>query len=91
MFLGLCPACSDKLNYRVKKREIKRLSRSKIKKVKQRKCDEETPIAKEDEEAGPSRNADQVEKEDTLWAHPQETIEKTREEEFEEYLEDLLF
>ncbi|XP_063826728.1 protein FRA10AC1 homolog isoform X2 [Ostrinia nubilalis] len=95
----LCPECSDKLNYRSKKREVKRLKKKKKTKSKKNQAVEDTsgdenPRTPEGEppgEATTSQTVAETESADSLWKKaPQEPEEKTREEEFEEYLEDLL-
>ncbi|XP_013193558.1 protein FRA10AC1 homolog isoform X2 [Amyelois transitella] len=101
--LRLCPECSDKLNYRSKKREIKRLKKS-HKKRKRGKCSEQPDEEDEQSHSPHTPEPEQISEEEpstsksvkdtsaeSLWKKaPQETEEKTREEEFEEYLEDLL-
>ncbi|XP_041979725.1 protein FRA10AC1 homolog isoform X2 [Aricia agestis] len=94
--LRLCPECSAKLNYKSKKREVKRLKRSGKRKKKHR----EEPVAEEndteeapqlDEEPTTSTQLASEENPDSLWKKGvPETEEKSREEEFEDYLEDLL-
>ncbi|XP_072932688.1 protein FRA10AC1 homolog [Epargyreus clarus] len=99
--LRLCPECSDKLNYRSKKREVKRLKKSEKKKKKNKNKDHseesdsndvtETDRIPDEEPSTSSTVAMETVEEDSLWKKGvQETEEKTREEEFEEYLEDLL-
>ncbi|XP_053604833.1 protein FRA10AC1 homolog isoform X2 [Plodia interpunctella] len=101
--LRLCPECSKKLNYRSKKREIKRLKKGQKKrkrdKSRQKSDDEEgrfsphTPEPEDLEPEAETSTSKSVEdtNADSLWKKaPQDTEEKTREEEFEEYLEDLL-
>ncbi|XP_075975115.1 protein FRA10AC1 homolog isoform X2 [Anticarsia gemmatalis] len=98
--LRLCPECSDKLNYKSKKREIKRLKKSQKKKKKSKKVtdeedDEETATEPTESTVEPSTSAEIVPTEniaeESLWKKSvPETEEKSREEEFEEYLEDLL-
>ncbi|KAL0880142.1 hypothetical protein ABMA27_002617 [Loxostege sticticalis] len=98
----LCPECSDKLNYRSKKREVKRLKKKKKTKHKDKQVVENesegesprTPEGEPPEEIEPSTSqtvADEAQAADSLWKKaPLEPEEKTREEEFEEYLDDLL-
>ncbi|KPJ19835.1 Protein FRA10AC1-like [Papilio machaon] len=99
--LRLCPECSEKLNYKSKKREVKRLKKSQKKRKKKGKCNDETDMISGDEctecldnPPEPSTSKEPVqpeEKDESLWKKGvQEVEEKTREEEFEEYLEDLL-
>ncbi|CAK1585378.1 unnamed protein product [Parnassius mnemosyne] len=99
--LRLCPDCSEKLNYKSKKREVKRLKKNQ--KKKKRKDKTSSDVVTSDEECQPdlenqpepstSQEAleTEVDKAESLWKKGvQEVEEKTREEEFEEYLEDLL-
>ncbi|XP_028033676.1 protein FRA10AC1 homolog isoform X2 [Bombyx mandarina] len=99
--LRLCPDCSAKLNYKSKKREVKRLKKSQRKKKHKNESsgDEsdcegpKTPPL--DVPAEPSTSKGQMQAsediEESLWKKGvQETEEKSREEEFEEYLEELL-
>ncbi|CAG9787784.1 unnamed protein product [Diatraea saccharalis] len=102
--LRLCQKCSDKLNYRSKKREIKRLKKKGRSKKRSKDRDNnveaspefETPennviMSEEPSTSSSSNMAAGTDEETSLWKKvPQETEEKTREEEFEEYLEDLL-
>lgn len=107
--IGLCPDCSDKLNYHSKKREIKRLKKN----TKHNKHNgnprsispsvQSTSSRINDEgesSAGtiPSDNAMQTagsdaaqqQLEQIFWAKTTNEEEKTREEEFDEFLADLL-
>ncbi|XP_050679129.1 protein FRA10AC1 homolog isoform X2 [Leptidea sinapis] len=103
--LRLCPECSMKLNYRSKKREIKRLKKGNKKKKKNSDEEghdndvetEENLEAERIEEniIEPSTSSIQTELTDetdsNLWKQgAPETEEKSRDEEFEDYLEDLL-
>ncbi|XP_035893222.1 protein FRA10AC1 homolog isoform X2 [Anopheles stephensi] len=113
--LRLCPTCSDKLNYRSKKREIKRLKKRdrKAKPASGKRICDEAPttssgakaIAEDNMtgEASHSTETDHIseveeEKEGSSvpevvegsWSKGNEVEEKTREEEFDEFLEDLL-
>ncbi|XP_033359572.1 protein FRA10AC1 [Bombus vosnesenskii] len=99
--LRLCPECSIRLNYRSQKREAK-----KHKTLKRLGTNTETPSSmpststvpiKIEEDEGTSnvgKSIDDTEKdedESKIWKEkPIENLEKTREEEFEEYLADLL-
>ncbi|XP_003484854.1 protein FRA10AC1 [Bombus impatiens] len=99
--LRLCPECSIRLNYRSQKREAK-----KHKTLKRLGTNTETPSSmpststvpiKIEEDKGTSnvgKSIDDTEKdedESKIWKEkPIENLEKTREEEFEEYLADLL-
>ncbi|XP_058834828.1 protein FRA10AC1 [Topomyia yanbarensis] len=112
--LRLCPKCSDKLNYRSKKREIKRLKkRQRNQKLAQRSSDDGVLLERLEDARGVSSKDDgeydlshpeepsnlsneyEVPSTSTLagnscWANGPDIEEKTREEEFDEYLEDLL-
>ncbi|CAL7937959.1 unnamed protein product [Xylocopa violacea] len=97
--LRLCPECSTKLNYRSQKREVKR-----NKTLKRLGTNTEilsnTPststvhMKTEENEARNSieKSVEETEKnESNIWKEkPIENLDKTREEEFEEYLADLL-
>lgn len=120
---GLCPDCSTKLNYRSKKREVKKLKKlAKIKPHKRSKhrstSDNESDSDKTDntetDQGESSRNTETHRSDDSDTADPADTIavpsetnadesadgnwskkqsnveEKSREDEFDEYLEDLL-
>ncbi|XP_033214915.1 protein FRA10AC1 [Belonocnema kinseyi] len=98
--LRLCPECSIKLNYRSQKREVKRrkaLKRlgksSTSKEISGSSSDQEIEIKDEPEsEAEPASTEEQVaaDVESEIWREkPSEDEEKTREQEFEEYLADL--
>lgn len=73
----MCPECSDKLNYKSKKREVKRLKKSQKKKKKKRteresssekeSEDEEAPSAPQEPDAIASTSAHPVETEESLW------------------------
>ncbi|XP_022115113.2 protein FRA10AC1 homolog isoform X3 [Pieris rapae] len=87
--------CSEKLNYRSKKREIKRLKKSHKKKkhVKESDEEEDVPQIETEEISEESSISAQAVNDDgnSLWKKGvQETEEKSREEEFENYLEELL-
>ncbi|KAJ0183272.1 hypothetical protein K1T71_001248 [Dendrolimus kikuchii] len=97
--LRLCPDCSVKLNYKSKRREIKRLKKNRKSKkdrgknVNNKKSEENSTEATETvNEASTSSGIQTTENnQESLWKKGvQETEEKSREEEFEEYLEDLL-
>ncbi|XP_026748856.2 protein FRA10AC1 homolog isoform X2 [Galleria mellonella] len=101
--LRLCPECSDKLNYKSQKREIKRLKKAHKKKKKSKdrnKSDSDesgeephTPTVEPSDEPSTSQDTKDAttSSEDSLWKKaPQDIEEKSREEEFEDYLEDLL-
>ncbi|CAH0719996.1 unnamed protein product, partial [Brenthis ino] len=95
----LCPECSEKLNYKSKKREVKRLKKNQKKKKKGKENektddeqnDAEIPEAASDEPSTSQQDVETIENEESLWKKGvQEVEEKTREEEFEDYLEELL-
>lgn len=98
---GLCPECSIKLNYRSQKREakrrksLKRLGQSSTSKeeVSGPSDDQEIEIKDEEEseaEPGPTDEKVAAEDESKIWREkPSQNVEKSREEEFEEYLADL--
>ncbi|XP_049872320.1 protein FRA10AC1 isoform X2 [Pectinophora gossypiella] len=100
--LRLCPECSEKLNYRSKKREVKRLKKRHKKKKKNKEKDdsgeesgeeslEAAEIEMEPSTSTAAENTTVESVNESLWKKGvQEIEEKSREEEFEEYLEDLL-
>ncbi|KAI8374095.1 protein FRA10AC1 [Choanephora cucurbitarum] len=75
----LCPDCSDKLNYRTKKRQVKR----------KREIIEEEEEEEEEKPKKQSKMADTPE--EKIWSKPLESEqEKSKEEEIEDYFADLL-
>ncbi|KAG8235109.1 hypothetical protein J437_LFUL015536 [Ladona fulva] len=101
---GLCPPCSDKLNYHSKKREVTKRKRRQsdvdagesTKKRRMESVDEAEGVSTEETEVGKEEGqapADEKEEdsEANLWktsaVNPEE--DKSRDREFEEYLEDL--
>uniref|UniRef100_A0A914XD28 Protein FRA10AC1 n=2 Tax=Plectus sambesii TaxID=2011161 RepID=A0A914XD28_9BILA len=103
--LRLCPKCSDKLNYHQKKRKVEKKSRRKPVKTewveptagKSHGDAAESSTSKphneshEDEEKTEQRPVMTEEQTKELWSKPAEIDEeKTREDEFEDFLEDLL-
>lgn len=116
---GLCPECSDKLNYHSKKREIKRIKKqtkaNRRRKSRDQPTDESSTAsptlstAPDDSRAndsvpcsdtmepsssrGPEPRVNAVahkQLEQIFWTKSTSEEEKTREEEFDEYLADLL-
>ncbi|XP_031842848.1 protein FRA10AC1 homolog [Nomia melanderi] len=97
--LRLCPECSIKLNYRSQKREVKRhkaLKRLGRNLEPQNSVPSTSTITIKIEENEAINNAEesvaQTERDESaIWKEkPADNLEKTREEEFEEYLADLL-
>lgn len=112
--IGLCPDCSEKLNYHSKKREIKRLKHTKHNKSKHNKGStnptESSPATSgtstssrihDDGESSADTSVDTTMKpagndaahhqlEQIFWTKTTHEVEKTREEEFDEYLANLL-
>ncbi|XP_076651392.1 protein FRA10AC1 homolog [Halictus rubicundus] len=96
--LRLCPECSVKLNYRSQKREVKRhkaLKRLGRNSESQSDVPSTSAVTIKIEETtnnATEESVAQTEKdESTIWKEkPADSSEKTREEEFEEYLTDLL-
>ena len=97
---GLCSECSTKLNYRSQKREVKR--KKTLKRLGQNYIPKEVLVSSEDPEIQvkqePESEAESVSTEEKLasesqiWKeNPTDNKEKSREEKFEEYLEDLFF
>lgn len=106
IFSGLCPPCSEKLNYRSKKREIKRLKHvEKFKnkernpnKKKQRDFESQSPepsTANDDDKESSEKEenvlVESQEEPANVWEGKDKTAEQiVREDEFGKYLEDLL-
>ncbi|XP_017891553.1 protein FRA10AC1 [Ceratina calcarata] len=97
--LRLCPECSVKLNYRSKKREVKRHKTLKRLGTNVERADSSSTtstvhIKIEEDQAGgiSAERSDKPQKDESkIWKEkPVESLEKTREQEFEEYLADLL-
>ncbi|CAG9770793.1 unnamed protein product [Ceutorhynchus assimilis] len=103
--IRLCPSCSKKLNYHSKKREVKRLQKkakykdkigettSTVVKVVEAKDSES--ISKEDEDSSVRDSSSQIEEStsqtaETPWEEHKPMETKSREEEMEDYLLDLL-
>ncbi|CAG0890647.1 unnamed protein product [Darwinula stevensoni] len=101
--LRLCPQCSWKLNYRHRKKEVSKKQKSdELQETKKKKRRSKEESGKEgmnknravnEEPETVQENEKREEPEDAeskIWREPMaETIEKSREEEFEAYLEDL--
>lgn len=91
--LGLCAECSSKLNYKHKKKEIKRKThKSKKHKFKHSKGQEtlDTQITANSQDVSSLTSKTAVE--DNVWSEQlQIEDDKPREDDFEDYLEQLLF
>lgn len=103
-FLGLCDSCSEKLNYHSKKREIKRLKKQHKSKstgikepsIRGSTIDPQSPSTSltrisQDREESPIKQ-EQIDPitEDELWKQKNDVELRGRDEEFDEYLADLL-
>lgn len=94
--VGLCPDCSTKLNYRTKKREIKRLKRRDKHSKKKQIADNEEVADNESTEGGSCSDMGETstvqvqEEADSPWTTQKQIDLKSRDEEMEDYLEDLL-
>ncbi|RZC39824.1 FRA10AC1 -like [Asbolus verrucosus] len=95
--IRLCPDCSRKLNHHTKKREVKRLDRkkhrSRHKKAKKRESGGETPETSESRVDSESEDAQTEEESRTVespWDKHKPVESKSRDEEMEDYLQDLL-
>lgn len=102
--LRLCPPCSEKLNYQTKRREVKRIQNSNKKKKKKRRRSrsEETRASTSTATDGEESKTETVTEPDTqllpsaevtsnIWSTAyQAEMDKSREEELDEYLENLL-
>lgn len=98
-FLGLCPECSLKLNYHSKKREIKRLDKPKKPKRKHIKRGSKDRTTKDNStsDEGECSNSckidndvDKNKNDESPWANHKPVETKSRDEEMEDYLQDLL-
>jgi len=94
----LCPDCSYKLNYHHKKKEVtKKLKKKKDKKKKRRHRDSDSSGSGDDGETSKRQKLEEAKKEEEedkkateIWSAPvQMEEEKSREDDFAEYLEDL--
>lgn len=99
VFVGLCPDCSKKLNYCTKKREVKRLKTKRRSKKRRFSSGEGGSRASEAEESvgeeeGAERSVESGKDlegaDDSPWTAQKPVEGKSRDEEMEEYLEDLL-
>nr|CAG4638140.1 EOG090X0H59 [Chydorus sphaericus] len=98
--IRLCGECSRRLNYHHQKKEVTKKKKKKSKKTKKDRGDKHRESPKEDEpststttttEAAESSKTEEPSSSSTdVWKESQQTAEeKSRDEEFEEYLEDL--
>lgn len=94
MLLGLCSRCSKKLNYKQQKKEVKRvqskLTKSGPKRSKDREmsCNSQSSTSVQDEVPVTSKTMAEV----NVWSEQlQIEDDKPRENDFEDYLEQLLF
>lgn len=99
IFSGLCPGCSYKLNYRSKKKELKRISKKKPKpstssgsSSKSLPKSTESPSEETDSSTDKqSKEKEENEGESNIWKESGNAAEeRSRDEDFEEYLELLL-
>lgn len=104
--LRLCPACSEKLNFHTKKREIKRMKKKRKRsrsgtgdnESKKKSQKETASTSRENESSTDNFQSESVDTEDipeqvqsNIWSQNyQADMEKSREEELDGYLEDLL-
>lgn len=92
--IRLCSDCSYKLNYRHKKKHVKQKKRSRASSVelesKKRKTSETNEEPGQDVNVLPSKETTNIADEAEIWKGPAQVVEeKSRNEEFEDYLEDL--
>lgn len=91
----LCPECSIKLNYHHKKKEVTKKKSKKKKKEKKKKRSKNDDESDEEEESIKAAKNPRLQKElekkaSEIWSQPlQVEQEKSREEDFSEYLDDL--
>lgn len=98
----MCPECSAKLNYCTKKREVKRLKRHHSDKKRKRKtlnleegtssslCEEPNSDEKESDSDRISDATQEEKNDESPWLNQKPVELKSRDEEMEEYLEELL-
>jgi len=94
MFSGLCATCSNKLNYKHKRKEVKRnkISKSIKGKSKHLKNNETSDIQLTTNAYGEASDASKIIVENNVWSEQlQIEDDKPREDDFEDYLEQLLF
>lgn len=103
IFSGLCPGCSKKLNYHSKKREIKRIKYNKLvgNQNSEKTTDYKDDISAEDSHTIQVEQEENEAKEtpsicdkpstnESPWENLKPVESKTRDEEMEEYLQELL-
>ncbi|KAJ8919197.1 hypothetical protein NQ315_012185 [Exocentrus adspersus] len=102
--IRLCPACSEKLNYHSKKKEVKRLQKKSTKRKGNKKtyeCDPDStpstsssgPFVDENKQTAEENNeinTTETNISESPWESHKPIETKTREEEMEDYLQDLL-
>lgn len=98
LFVGLCPKCSKKLNYHSKKKEVKRLKKKS--KIKSKSSPNDDITGNNDGDSSSSNRIEdtaeidggnvQAKIDESPWENLKPIEIKTREEEMEDYLEDLL-
>lgn len=97
--LGLCPECSLRLNYHSKKREVKRLKKSSKtgkSKPKEQKAKKDSSDSDSSDDKPSSSHEEQPEtgsneeKDSNPWENVKPVETKSRDEEMEEYLDELL-
>ncbi|CAO3680508.1 unnamed protein product [Rhizopus stolonifer] len=87
----LCPECSDKLNYKTKKRVAKRQDKKDNKKKRRLQSEKRSIENSSDEGSVSDEEEDEKEKADNVWSKTIEVKEeKSKEEEYEDYFKDLL-
>lgn len=94
----MCPKCSKKLNYHSKKKEVKRLKKKS--KIKSKSAPVDGITANNDNVSGSSSSIEDASEindgivqskiDESPWENLKPIETKTREEEMEDYLEDLL-
>ncbi|CEG83113.1 hypothetical protein RMATCC62417_17085 [Rhizopus microsporus] len=85
----LCPECSDKLNYKTKKRAVKRKEKKQKRRRKSREDDKD--VSTEESSNETDEEEKEKEKASAIWSKPIESKqEKSKQEEYEDYFADLL-
>lgn len=95
----MCPDCSRKLNYHTRKKEVKRVKQKQLYGNKEKPASStcegtstiiETGVTENEEIMKEANKTSSVQQEQSPWKNQKPEETKSREEEMEEYLEDLL-
>ncbi|CAO3661445.1 hypothetical protein G6F70_001149 [Rhizopus microsporus] len=87
----LCPECSDKLNYKTKKRAAKRKEKKQKRRRKSREDEDDKGVSTEESSSETDEEEKEKEEASAIWSKPIESKqEKSKQEEYEDYFADLL-